>query len=489
MSKCRRPVLLFLGAPVIVLQGIIGLAAQDLTAVVRITADRPSTAFVEGQFSNGKGSGSLYFLDRFGSVTGLDKRISNVRLAESNGEFQPARPINGRYVAENIAKWAYDIEIAPSNDRFSAAHISRADARGALLVLDDILPQVPAGSRSARIIFDLPAGWTAAGSERPVEPNTYVIDDIEKAVFIAGPALREKTVRRGRSELDLVISGDWLFTDDEAVKMAGSIFAEHERTFGGPAAERMLIAIMPFPHNTPTGQWEAGSRGSSVTIVSSDMPFKNQSVQRLHEQLRHEIFHLWIPNGVNLTGNYDWFYEGFALYASLKIGVAANRIGFGDMLDTLGRAYDIGGRRTDDSLIGLSKSRWSGSNSILYARGLLIGFLCDIAILERSKGKRSIDNVLRTVFERHRSTPPRDANEAVLAILRSHDEVRELVERYIVAGEAVAWQPYLRAAGLESAADRGPTRLKAVADPSRRQKQMLDDLGYNNWRKLADGIR
>ena len=42
-----------------------------------------------------------------------------------------------------------------------------------------------------------------------------------------------------------------------------------------------------------------------------------------------------IPNDVNLSGNYDWFYEGFALYQSLKLAVGLNRIRFEDFLDTL----------------------------------------------------------------------------------------------------------------------------------------------------------
>ena len=477
--------MLFIGAVMIVLQGLHSLTAQDLTATVRIRADEPSIAIVEGQFSNGRSPQSLYFLDQLGSLKGLERRISNVRFADRDGKKMEAPLVNGHYLTSNVVGWAYRADISPADDRFAAAHVSRSDARGAILVLDDILPQMPSDSRSAKVKFELPASWKIATSERRVGENTYFAENFEKSVFTAGPALRAKTVRAGRAELSIGITGDWLFTDDEAVKMAISVFADYERIFGETPAEKIQIVITPFPGTVPVGQWEAGSRGTSITIVSSDMPFKNQSLQRLHEQLRHEIFHLWVPNGIKLTGNYDWFYEGFALYTSLKIAVAANRIRFDDMLETLGRAYDIGGRQFNDSLIGLSKSRWSGSNTSVYARGLLIAFLCDIAMLDGSKGKRSIDNLLRTVFDRHRSSPSHEANAAILNILRSHEPLKELVDRYIVAGDAVDWQVYLQMAGLGAVGNSGPTRLKAVTKPTRRQKQMLDELGYNNWRKLS----
>src|SRR6185295_3042305 len=165
------------------------------------------------------------------------------------------------------------------------------------------------------------------------------------------------------TNLKLNISGEWLFSDDEMATMAASIFKEHERVFGAVSVSEFCIGVRRFPIPVVTGNWEAETRGNNITIISSDMPFKSQSLQRLHEQLRHEIFHLWIPNGIRLAGNYDWFYEGFALYVSLKSGVLLNRIRFEDFLDTLARAYTLDSFQNPRiSLIDASKKRWSGGN-------------------------------------------------------------------------------------------------------------------------------
>jgi predicted metalloprotease with PDZ domain len=201
--------------------------------------------------------------------------------------------------------------------------------------------------------------------------------------------------------------------------------------------------------------------------------------------LRHEMFHLWIPEGVNLTGNYDWFYEGFALYQSLKLGVAVNRLRFEDYLDSLSQAIAIdrrlGGKM---SLIDASKNRWTGdNNSVVYARGMLVAFLCDLAMLEASKGKRSTDDIVREVYRRHSGeAKPRDGNEAVMDLMRSYKELVPIVERYVTGTEKLDMTALLTAAGLESA---DGTMLKAIAKPNSGQKKILDKLGYNNWRKLS----
>jgi predicted metalloprotease with PDZ domain len=114
------------------------------------------------------------------------------------------------------------------------------------------------------------------------------------------------------------------------------------------------------------------------------------------------MFHLWIPNGVNLTGNYDWFYEGFALYESLKLAVRMNRIGFADFLDTLSRAHTIDSAQSQRiSLIQASANRFGGSNTQVYARGMLVAFLTDLAMLQQSKGKKSVDDLLRDLYRTH----------------------------------------------------------------------------------------
>lgn len=203
------------------------------------------------------------------------------------------------------------------------------------------------------------------------------------------------------------------------------------------------------------------------------------------------MFHLWVPNGLNLSGNYDWFYEGFALYQSLRTGVATNTIGFDNLLDTLGRARLIdAGRVAPISLIDASKIRFTGANTHIYARGMLVGFLCDIALLNHSKGKRSVESLLREIYQKHHNDESRlDGNEAVLAALAKYPELRPIIDRYITGSEKIAWEEYLQTAGLESIGPITASRLSVLKKPNSRQKDLLDKLGYNTWRKLSKDLK
>jgi predicted metalloprotease with PDZ domain len=248
-----------------------------------------------------------------------------------------------------------------------------------------------------------------------------------------------------------------------------------------------MIAITSFPVTVTPGNWEAETRGSVITIATSGGLSPVDSRQRLRQQLRHEAMHLWLPNAVNLTGNYDWFYEGFATYEEQKLGVAMNHMRFDDLLATLARAYDVSRFSANGrSLVDASRERWSGANSQVYARGLTLAFLIDIAMLDASKGKRSVETLMREIFEKHK--PPAaatNANDAVIAQMRAYPEVTPLVERYVTGAGPFDWSTLLQKAGLTSSTQDQLTRLAVVEKPTGRQKDLLDKLGYNNWRKLA----
>jgi predicted metalloprotease with PDZ domain len=197
-----------------------------------------------------------------------------------------------------------------------------------------------------------------------------------------------------------------------------------------------------------------------------------------------------MPNGVNLSGSFDWFYEGLALYESLKLGVSLNRIRFYDYLDTLSRAINIDTLESNrGSLIEMSKNRWNGANAQLYARGMLVAFAFDVALLAKSGGKRSVTEVLREVFTRHRIERAQDGNTAILKILRGYPELVPIIDRTVTGNGYIVWEPLLSPVGLETEARGRSQHLGPVAKPSGRQRDLLDKLGYNSWRKLSGGKR
>ncbi|MEO6334362.1 MAG: hypothetical protein ABIO91_05195, partial [Pyrinomonadaceae bacterium] len=407
---------------------------------------------------------------------GLDKRIRNLELADASGKSIAFRKlVDGEYLAAAaVVGWRYEVDLSPLRNRAAAAHASWLMGDRGILMGSDLLPL---SARSGVLRVAAPQGWRVFGP-------SGTIADIGKVVIPVGTGWTE--IAPTAESPGLLITGSWHFTAPEAADMIREIHEAYRKIYQ-EGAGLSTIVISNFPAEVSAGNWEAETRGNTVTIISSDMPFRSQSLQRLHEQLRHEMFHLWIPNRLNLIGSYDWFYEGFALYESLKLAVRLNRIRFDDFLDTLSRAHTIdgvGGKRV--SLIQASANRFVGSNTQLYARGMLVAFLCDLALLEQSKGKRSVEDLLRELFVKHRKpAEATDANTAVLELLRANPNLVPIVEKYIAGTENLEWTSELAGAGIEDA-DAGPlTNLRVKEKLNGRPKALLDKLGYNNWRKLS----
>jgi hypothetical protein len=490
MSKTSLSFLLLFPVCVLILQLFNNSIAQEIDATIKIATEPQVSANIRVTIAPGGAPRDIWFLDKYAGVMDLSGRLSFVYFYDKQGYLIARKQFSGGETVStrNIGGFGYTVDIGPRPGA-SAVHVTWLQGESGVMMLDDLFPQ--SIGKTVKVKFVVPAGWQVVTTERQTGPNVFAVSNIEKAVFYLGSKTREQQIKQGNTLLGISIAGEWLFSDAEAGATAESIFTAYSKQIGRLPDGPFRVWIGKFPNPTQVGEWEADTRGRSITIASSDMPFRSQSVQRLHEQLRHEIFHLWIPNGVALSGNYDWFYEGFALYESLRLGVAVNRIRFEDLLDTLSRAHDIDAFSPQKlSLIEASRNRWSGSNTHVYARGMLVAFLCDLALLDRSGGNRSVDHLIAEIYKQHRlPSAVQDGNAAVLASLRSNPELVPVIDRYITGAEHIDWGALLSAAGLEAGTKDQPTRLAVVPKPSARQKKLLNKLGYNSWKKLSNNTR
>ncbi len=472
-------------------------SAQTIEVNLGIEAGAPQTVVIDGGFLQQnaiESNRNWVFLNSFSGIENLAARISDLSLNDKSGlKISYKKFASGEYLADDAASfWSYriaaNLPLSPQNTN-APAHVSWVDGERGILMLDDLLPQFSGKNNqkiSARVKFDLPQDWAVISGERRTAKNVFAVENVEKAIFFIGKNWREKQITVGRDNLNLAISGDFQFSDEEAGKVAAEIFAKYRDLFGEAPSQKTQISLIRFPRQVKFGRWSAETRGANLTVLSADMPFKAQSLQRLHEQLRHEIFHLWMPNNLALTGNYDWFYEGFAVYQALKTGVNLNRIRFEDFLDTLAQAYDLDRMQTQKiSLVKVSKTNKSGANNHVYARGMLAAFLCDVALLRASRGKHSVVDVLREIYRKHRfPNTMQDGNQAVLEVLRARTELKSIVEKYVEGDEKINWTADLNDAGIEQTIENSFVKLKINAKLNGRQKDLLNELGYNNWRKI-----
>lgn len=454
--------------------------AQNLQTIIKISAAEKIN--VEGKFT--ENDLSWTFSNSAIGAENLAARIRDFNLFdEQNRAVNFRKLIEGEYLAAARAnKFCYTVGAKMPPNRLAAAHVSWLNDEQGILMLDDLLPQ-NAANRTAQIKFDLPDGWKIISVEKQTGATDFSTENYQKAIFAVGRNWRETET----ANLRLAISGDWRFSDREALETATEIYDEYRRLFGALPISKAQIFLIRLSKDAFAGSWSAEARGANVMIASADMPFKSQSIQRLHEQLRHELFHLWVPNVLALTGNYDWFYEGFAVYQALRTGVETNRIRFDDFLHTLAEAYQFDNfQRPQISLVEQSKTSRSGENSRVYSRGMIVAFLTDARLL-RSGKSRSAKTVLREVFQKHRvPKQPIDGNRAILDILKNHPQLDALVENYVTGTSEINWKTDLEAFGIEAVEENSTIRLRVKSKLNNRQKDLLDELGYNNWRKISE---
>lgn len=484
-SKKKLSIFIFCAAIFCVAGNVV--RAQDVEIRIKILPD--SQVRIEGKFldpQNPKLTAAISFLHGYADVDELGERVENLELSnESGAKIEVKKLAAGEYQASQIpVDFAYDVKINVPHNPASAAHISWLTEDRGLLMLNDLLPQWK-GKTSGRIIFDIPDGWKITSGAAKTGANTFAADDLEKAIFLVGKDQREKVVRVDKTNLNLAIAGEWQFSDDEALQMADSILTEYKKMFGGIPTTRAQIFLLPFSQTTNPDRWRAETRGQTTTIISGALPIKREALQRLHEQLRHEIFHFWIPNAVNLSGNYDWFYEGFTIYQALRTGVELNQIRFEDYLNTLSSAFNSA-KDQNISLVEMSNKRWTGTNNSVYAKGMIVAFFCDLAMLDQSKGKHSVTEIFQKLYQKYHVSNAVQTNgsTAVIEILKDYPELNPLIKKYIEGAEKIELPNELKSFGIEKSANGGFVQLKVSAQLSKRQKDLLDKLGYNQWRKL-----
>ncbi len=470
--------------------------AQPLDAKIKVLSASPPRVRIEGRRSEAATAWSLR--NFYGSAAGLAERVENFALYDESGAVVNVRKLApGEFTAERPAsRFAYEMKLDPPAFVSDSSHVSWLTADSGLLMLADLLPLPLA---NAKVELTLPAGWKVATTEEAGAGGTFVVADAERAVFAVGRELRERRGRGGGTAFTLATAGEWAFSDSEAADSAEEILKLHQETAGGAPSKRALLILFPLPQKGAAGNlWNAETRGATVVLASGRLPSKLAARAQLDGAITHELFHLWVPNGLALGGEYGWFYEGFTNYVALRAGMRRGQLTFADYLSTLGRAYDsykAARGAKESSLLETSQRRWSGGDALVYHKGLLVAFLYDLTLMRKTAGKSSLDAVYRELYRRYgRGERREDGDRAVAEILGGTGGMRDFVERYVEGAAEITLPTLLAPVGLEVKPGGARTHVGVADSLEPRQRELLGKLGYNasrdaESRKLHERLR
>lgn len=464
------------------------LHAQSLDARISIVSLSPARVKVEGVRASSASQWS--FRNAYAGIIGLGERIENLRLADAAGANVPVQKLApGEYEATGAAeRFTYDIRLEAPVRPTDAAYISWLTNERGCLMLGDLLPratgeQSDAITAGVKVRFDLPPKWTVTSSETGRANNQFETPVPERAVFLVGKDWRERVERVGPMDLTFVTAGDWAFADQDAAGMAASILKDHTETVGGAPRGRVLLMLSPFSQPVSAEHWSAETRGSTVMLLMGRSPSRTAALAQLGGPLAHELFHLWVPNGLALDGDYDWFYEGFTGYQAMRAGMRLHLLTFQDYLNTLGRSFDayraVSGR-DQMSLIDASQRRWTTATALIYNKGMLVAFLYDLTLRRQTGGRRSLDDVYRELFRRYPISGARaNGNTAVIATLSRLGAMQGFVQKYILKASLIDLESAIAPFGLRTERSGARTRVVVADSLSRPQRDLLRQLGYN----------
>ncbi len=466
----------------IAIAGAAGAEAQTWNVRFAVASTSPARIQVNVQFS--KPTDVISFPNAYGSAFGLAERIENLAGRDLSGRTIVVKKLApGEFqTSDKINQISYEVNLSEPTPPAQQSHVSSLTSERGLLMLSDLLPRSLKGSAafsSAQIQLELPAGWSAESNVAKQTPSTYFTDQPDKAVFLIGPQLRRTAQGIGAKEFSVVLSGAWPIGDKDVLKIAAQIVQEYSKLTGFELKRDAVLMLLPFAGNATPARWTAETRGNAVVLLLGSKGNSKQVKSRLGIVLAHELFHLWVPNSLNLEGDYDWFFEGFTVYQALLLDLRLHLISFQDYLDTLARVYDSylsAPDRDTLSLLEASERRWSTASTLVYDKAMLVAFLYDLELRRVSVCKASIADVYRDLFASRSGHD--DGNKLIITLLSERQGLRHLVANYVAGADPLDLAVWVRDYGLQVSRTNTGTQL-VVDKPTKEQARILKCLVKN----------
>ncbi len=394
-----------------------------------------------------------------GAPADLPQRVHSVQASTLDGRRLPQQ-LHGRagYEIElEDSSWqlAYSLDLRPrpGDDIFYRSSVKEddylvlvgSDAWARFYTRPDALAmsttERPGGAvLEAQAAFNLPeqpTPWKVATTARARSARTFELSEHPTAsVFALGPfEIRDIDEVPG---LQLAVHPRWSVLNESIDDLTGKLLLSHREGLG-PSGSTTALALMnslPQPLGPTGGLRTAGMvRGRSLILYASASPWIEPNDPQLREAIAvfigHELFHLWVPSGVQVTRELSWLSEGWAMHmgrlAAVDVGWLSQPASIQRLQDAYRRYLDIGGYRA-----GSLPEASMGSESrrdLLYLRGELV-----FRLLERQWALTSSGNfeteLWRALADAYDGRTPLDAESvrSALASLVGRGTVRRYVE-------------------------------------------------------------
>ncbi|HYY52008.1 MAG TPA: PDZ domain-containing protein [Myxococcales bacterium] len=344
--------------------------------------------------------------------------------------------------------------------------------------------------------LQLPPGWRAWNA-LPFDDGAFKAQDYDELADSPfecggeGSHSAHPFVAQGVQH-ELVVWGRGDFDARRVVPDLVKIIDAEAAIFGGlPYSDRYLFIL----HLNDKGRGGLEHRRSCALIVPRFSFVQKSAYEDFLLLVAHEFFHLWNVKRVRPSAftPYDWTrenhtrllwamegltstYEVLALLRArlitpqrfLEIWAERNT----QLLRTPGRLRTSLAQASFDAWIKHYRPDESTVNTTVsyYLKGSIVGFLLDLELRRRSGGARSLDDLVRALFEKHGRPPglPEDGVEKAAIELIGDRTLHEWFQRAVHSTEELQLEEALSGVGIEvvtAPASGADDKGRAEADP------------------------
>jgi predicted metalloprotease with PDZ domain len=329
-------------------------------------------------------------------------------------------------------------------------------------------------SRPAEVRFTLPEGWRVTTALRSTGEGRYAAPDYHE--------LADAVTFLGLHALDsLQADGKWVriavwptdaYTPAVARNIRNSVSrltqAQH-RIFGGPPYDvyTVFFAVIREPLNFAGGLEHSYSHFN----IMPDPAFADAAGNLgdfMNPLMSHEFFHMWNVKRIRPAElwPYDyraeqftpllWWSEGVTDYyadlSNIRAGLwterdfAANVQSNAEQIEALPLPWSV----EDGSLATWIHEVYINSSQLYYPKGSLLGLLLDVSIRDASDNARSLDLVMRALYDRFYRQNKGFRTGDLLALLREFGlpDVDGFYQKYINGREPLPYEQVLPKAGF-----------------------------------------
>jgi predicted metalloprotease with PDZ domain len=322
----------------------------------------------------------------------------------------------------------------------------------------------------------LPAGWRAWVA-LPVRDGAYQahdFDELADSPFEMGPDSTHQShlFTAGGVEHELVVWGKGDFEAGKAVPDMVKIVDTQAALFGGlPYGDRYLFIL----HLNDKGRGGLEHRRSCALIVPRFSFAQKSAYEDFLLLVAHEFFHLWNVKRLRPQAftPYDWTRENhtrllwamegltstYEVMTLRRAGLVppqrfleiwAERIT--QLLRTPGRLRTTLAQASFDAWIKHYRPDESTANTTVsyYLKGSIVGFLLDLELRRRTAGLRSLDDLMRALYERFGRAPglPEDGVEKTAVEVSRDPLLQGWLDRALRSTQELPIEDALRGVGM-----------------------------------------